>query len=129
MQSTVKNRAYQRGLKAAGIWKGTKNRLKQWDATYVAAAGRHNMPKWVGHIPVTAFLTLSIATILFGGFILGGMFLLLWAVFLISPKKGLADGTPVYVTNYQSGSYDSYDSHECGSYKENPNKYYRDSDD
>lgn len=28
MKDTAKNRAYQRGLKAAVIWKGTKNRLK-----------------------------------------------------------------------------------------------------
>ncbi|MFJ5338803.1 hypothetical protein ACIPSD_06770 [Pectobacterium sp. CHL-2024] len=93
MQNTAKNRAYQRGLKAAGIWKSAKNRLIQWDATCVAAAGRHNMPKWIGHIPIAAFCALSIAAILFGGFIIGGMFLLLWAVFLISPKKGLKGGT------------------------------------
>ncbi|MBA0216582.1 hypothetical protein H0248_04250 [Pectobacterium brasiliense] len=91
MQSTAKNQAYQRGLKAAGIWKGTKNRLKQCDAVCVAWATQNHLPKLVGHIPVTAFLTLSIAAILFGGFIIGGMFLLLWAVFLISPKKGLTD--------------------------------------
>ncbi|MFJ5317515.1 hypothetical protein [Pectobacterium versatile] len=93
MQSTARNQAYQHGLKAAGIWKSAKNRLKHWDAACVAAAGRHNMPKWTGHIPIAAFCALSIAAILFGGFIIGGMFLLLWAVFLISPKKGLKGGT------------------------------------
>ncbi|GKV75849.1 hypothetical protein PEC106568_10230 [Pectobacterium carotovorum subsp. carotovorum] len=125
MPSTAKNRAYQHGLKAAGIWKGTKNRLKQWDAACVAAAGRHNMPKWTGHIPIAALCVSSVSAILFGGVIIGSILLFLWAVFLISPKKGLAGGNPVY----QSGSYDSYDSHEYGSYKESPNKYYRDSDD
>lgn len=129
MPSAAKNQAYQRGLKAAGIWKGTKNRLKHWDEVCVAIAGRHNIPRWVGHTPIVAFCVLSVAAILFGGMIIGSLFLFLWAIFLISPKKGLADGTPVYVTNHHSGSYDSYDSHEHGSYKESPNKYYRDSDD
>ncbi|MZG45135.1 hypothetical protein F6X34_20040 [Dickeya dianthicola] len=129
MQNTVQDKAYQRGLKAASIWKSTKSRLKQWDAACVDIASRYNMPKLVGHVPIAAFCVLSVAAILFGGFIISSIFLLLWAVFLISPKKGLADGAPVHVTNYQPNSYDSYDSNEHGSYRENPNKYYRDSDD
>ncbi|RLM24775.1 hypothetical protein BIY29_08650 [Brenneria alni] len=114
MQSTAQNRAYQRGLKAAGIWKGTKNRLKQWDAVCVAAAARRHLPKWAGHIPVAAFCGLSVAAILFGGFVISAIFLFLWAIFLVSPKKGLADGIPVYVTNpsKQSHSDDAYASRD-----------------
>lgn len=99
MPSTAKNRAYQRGLKAAEVWKGTKNRLKQWDAACVTWATKRHLPKLVGHVPVTSFCVLSIAAILFGGMIISCIFLFLWAIFLISPKKGLADGAPVHVTN------------------------------
>ncbi|RJL50219.1 hypothetical protein [Pectobacterium carotovorum] len=70
MQNTAKNRAYQRGLKAAGIWKGTKNRLKQWDALCVAWATKHHLPKLAGHVPVAAGVVLFASGVLLGGAII-----------------------------------------------------------
>ncbi|KML70036.1 hypothetical protein [Pectobacterium peruviense] len=73
MQSTAKNQAYQRGLKAAGIWKSTKNRLKQWDATCVAWATKHHLPELIGHIPVVAGIVLFVSGVLLGGAILSAV--------------------------------------------------------
>lgn len=70
MQSTAKNRAYQRGLKAAGIWKGIRNRLKQLDMACVRWAARNHLPKLIGHIPVVAGLVLFVSGILLGSAIL-----------------------------------------------------------
>lgn len=67
MQSTAKNQAYQRGLKAAGIWKGTKSRLKRWDAACVTWATKHSLPELLGHIPVAAGIVLFVSGVLLGG--------------------------------------------------------------
>lgn len=67
MLSTAKNRAYQRGLKAAGIWKGTKSRLKQWDAACVTWATKHHLPRLVDHVPVATGIVLFVAGVLLGG--------------------------------------------------------------
>ncbi|MCY9848898.1 hypothetical protein [Pectobacterium jejuense] len=128
MQNTAKNRAYQRGLKAAGIWKGTKNRLIQWDAACVAAAGRHHLPKWAGHIPVAAGIVLFVSGVLLGGAILSAI--LLFVAGLVSVMFGRrpsdANSTNHYVPddpNYpHNGPFDVYYGPGTPSY--NPHEIY-----
>ncbi|POE07495.1 hypothetical protein BV921_19035 [Pectobacterium odoriferum] len=100
MPSTAKNRAYQRGLKAAGVWQHVKNTLKHWDATCIALATRFHLPTWIGHIPVAALCVLSATSILFGGFIIAGVALFLWALILLSPQKGVVGGQALNDSNY-----------------------------
>lgn len=80
MKNTVKNRAYQRGLKAAGVWKGTKNRLKKWDAACVTWATKRHLPKLVGHVPVATGILLFVAGVLLGGAILSVVLLFVAAL-------------------------------------------------
>lgn len=100
MPSTAKNRAYQRGLKAAGIWLHFKNTLKQCDAACIALATRFHLPTWAGHIPVAGLCVLSATAILFGGFIIAGVALFLWAFILLSPQKGIIGEKALDDSNY-----------------------------
>lgn len=128
MPSTAKNQAYQRGLKAAGIWKGTKSSLKQWDAACVTWAAKHHLPKLAGHIPVATGIVLFVSGILLGGAILS--LLLLFAAGLASVMFGLhassvndeknsVSGTPEYPHN---GPFDVYYGPGTPSY--NPHEIY-----
>ncbi|MBA0170451.1 hypothetical protein [Pectobacterium versatile] len=101
MQSTAKNRAYQRGQKAAGIWKGTKNCLKQWDATCVAWATRHHLPKLAGHLPVAAGIMLFVSGVLLGGAIISVVLL-----FVAGLASVICGSTSNKVTGQNNGTDD-----------------------
>ncbi|MEL0579091.1 hypothetical protein AACK17_11085 [Pectobacterium punjabense] len=107
MQNTAKNLAYQRGLKAAGIWKGTKNRLKQWDATCVAWATRYHLPKLAGHVPVTAGIVLFASGVLLGGAIISVVLLLVAG--LVSIILGKNSNT--HIDSYAADSSSHYHPH------------------
>ncbi|MEQ9859551.1 hypothetical protein OI450_05790 [Pectobacterium cacticida] len=107
MQNTAKNRAYQRGLKAAGIWKSTKNHLKQWDAACVAWATQNHLPKLVGHIPIAAGIVLFASGVLLGGAILS--FVLIFAAGLISIILGKSSDS--HIESYVADSSSHYHPH------------------
>ncbi|MBP2834732.1 hypothetical protein [Dickeya parazeae] len=83
MQNTVQNKAYQRGLKAASIWKNSKSHLMRWDAKCVAWATRYHIPKWVGHLPVIAGIVLFLSGVLLGGVVLSVIMLFVAALLSI----------------------------------------------
>ncbi|GAB7269917.1 hypothetical protein DZS_13100 [Dickeya ananatis] len=69
MQNAVQDKAYQRGLKAASIWKNAKSNLMRWDVKCVDWATRHHIPKWVGHMPVITGIVLFLSGVFLGGIV------------------------------------------------------------
>lgn len=75
--------AYNRGVKAAGIWKQLKNFLANWDQRCAMWARNHNAPKWVGRIPLVAAILVSLTGIIAGGFLIAFIVVFIWAIAFI----------------------------------------------
>lgn len=51
MNQTRDQQIYQRGMKAARLWKRMKETILRWDQRCVSNARQHKLPGWIGHIP------------------------------------------------------------------------------
>ncbi|HEJ7136544.1 TPA: hypothetical protein SMF95_001865 [Serratia marcescens] len=83
MNETKQHHAYQRGVRMASLWKRIKGTIMKWDAFCVAEAHSHKLPGWIGHAPIAIVLFGSAAAILFGGIVIAGCMLFIWAIAFI----------------------------------------------
>ncbi len=74
---------YQRGMKAARLWKRLKGTILRWDQSCVSKARAHKLPGWIGHIAIAIFFIGSVTAILLGGIAITGCILFIWAIAFI----------------------------------------------
>lgn len=84
MNLSEQKRAYQRGAFTARYWKRLKTKIRHWDSICVSVARRHNLPTWLGHIPIISLVTFSLVCCLTGGLLLAAVVLIVWAILLLS---------------------------------------------
>lgn len=70
MSQTRDQQAYQRGIKAARLWKRLKGTVLRWDHACVSSARKHKLPGWIGHIPMGMLAVIMLATLVFGGMVI-----------------------------------------------------------
>ncbi len=83
MSQPRNQQAYQRGILAARMWKRLKNTILRWDTFCVSEARKHKLPGWIGHVPIAIAFLGSAAAALFGGIIIAGSLLFIWAMAFI----------------------------------------------
>ncbi|HGE6737104.1 TPA: hypothetical protein ACGCBI_000531 [Serratia marcescens] len=88
MSQTRDQQAYQRGIKAARLWKRLKGTILRWDHACVSSARKHKLPGWIGHIAITFALVGSAIAILFGSIVIIGSVLFIWAIVFILQNIG-----------------------------------------
>lgn len=127
MNETKQQHAYQRGIRIARLWRRLKGTISRWDTFCVSKARKHNLPSWIGHVPITISLLGSATAILFGGIVIAGCMLFIWAIAFILQQFGQArsqENDPEHsdsntnsesLTEYRDGDqgYGLY----CGSYR------------
>ncbi|WP_262121624.1 hypothetical protein [Serratia ficaria] len=126
MNDTKQHHAYQRGVRMASLWKRLKGTILKWDTFFVAKARAHQLPSWIGHIPITIALFGSLTAALLGGAAIAGCLLFIWAIAFIlqqisptSPKTTDSEyfdsDTNESLTEYRDGNqgFGLY----CGEYR------------
>lgn len=83
--------AYNRGVKAAGIWKQLKNFLANWDQRCTMWTRNHNAPEWVGRIPSVIAILASLTGIIAGGLFIALIVLFIWAIAFILRNADFSD--------------------------------------
>lgn len=85
--------AWQRGYWLARFWNKIKKQYSRHNRQCVSWAVSHNMPKWIGHVPMLGLLMLSMITLTFGSFVILSSVLILWSLALASSfvKGGVSD--------------------------------------
>ncbi|MGP0837999.1 hypothetical protein [Serratia sp. CY85251] len=99
MSQTRDQQAYQRGIKAARLWKRLKGTILRWDQLCVSKARAQKLPGWIGHGPMAIALIASVAIIVFGGIVIIGCMLLISAIAYIFQHVGQS--------NYDADHFDS----------------------
>ncbi|PNO64537.1 DUF3742 family protein [Serratia marcescens] len=109
MSQTRDQQAYQRGIKAARLWKRLKGAILRWDQRCVSNARKHKLPGWIGHIPlVIAFLT-ALAAALLGGVAIAGCLLFIWAIAVILQHIDLSNvNLNESTSEEESNTHDGY---------------------
>ncbi|HIE1059982.1 TPA: hypothetical protein ACXJQO_001448 [Serratia marcescens] len=80
--------AYQRGIRAARKWSRLKNVIIKWDRLCVSKVREYRLPAWIGHVPIVIALIGSVTAMLFGGLIVAGSMLFIWAIAFILQNAG-----------------------------------------
>ncbi|MCG8708800.1 hypothetical protein JHU04_002024 [Brenneria sp. 4F2] len=93
MNVPPQNSAYQRGARAASIWKRLNGNTRHWDKICVEKAQRHHLPAWLGHVPIFVLFSFLISTIVCGSLIIAACFLLIFAVACIIQNPGSSQAT------------------------------------
>lgn len=94
MYQSQDKRAWNRGVRLAGIWKRAKANLLNWDKKCVAWAKAHRLEGWMGHIPACLLCVGSLALlILSSGFILKIIVISLFLVCLFFPTSSSREGS------------------------------------
>ncbi|EAT1306827.1 hypothetical protein DZB77_08250 [Salmonella enterica] len=106
MSQARDQQAYQRGIWAAGRWSRLKDVIMRWDRFCVSKAREYRLPGWIGHVPIAIALIGSVAAILFGGLVVAGCMLFIWAIAFILQQVGQADSQE-NDTNYFDSNTDS----------------------
>lgn len=75
--------AYVRGVRAASIWKQLKRILTSWDLRCAIWAKKHNAPVWVGRIPLTLAILVSLAGLIAGGLVVTLIVAFIWSIAFI----------------------------------------------
>ncbi|MBV6695155.1 hypothetical protein [Serratia quinivorans] len=88
MSQTREQQAYQRGFCAARKCARLKDTMMRWDQRCVSKVRENRLPIWIGHVPITIALTGSVTAILFGGLVVAGCMLFIWAVAFILQNVG-----------------------------------------
>jgi hypothetical protein len=118
MSETRDQQAYQRGIKAARLWKRLKGTILRWDQACVSSARKHKLPGWIGHIPMGMLAVIMLTAFVFGGMIIASSAVFVGALVL------LASGA--YSSEEKVSSED--DSEPCGDFMQEQSGYgkYRD---
>lgn len=80
--------AYIRGVRAAGIWKRLKHTVASWDQRGTAWAKNHNIPVWIGRVPLVAAILISLTCLIAGGFIVAFIVAFIWGMLFIAQNTG-----------------------------------------
>ncbi|MEL5662355.1 hypothetical protein PTT73_12535 [Serratia ureilytica] len=88
MSQARDQQAYQRGIWAARKLSRLRDVIMRWDRLCVSKVREYGFPAWIGHIPIVITLIGSVAAILFGGLLVAGCMLFIWAVAFILQKAG-----------------------------------------
>ncbi|ELQ9311769.1 DUF3742 family protein [Serratia marcescens] len=83
MSQARDQQAYQRGIWAARKWSRLKNVIMRWDRLCVSKVRAYRLPAWIGHVPIVIALIGSVTAMLFGGLIVAGSMLFIWAIAFI----------------------------------------------
>lgn len=106
MSQTQNQQAYQRGIRIARMWKRLKGTILRWDMFCVSKARKHKLPGWIGHVPIAVAFLGSAAAALFGGFIIAGSLLFIWAFAFILQHVG-QENTQINDSDYFDSSINS----------------------
>lgn len=125
MYQSQQKRAWNRGVRLAGLWKRAKANLLKWDRKCVVWAKAHRLESWIGHIPVFLLCCGSLALlILSGGFIFKAIVMLLFSMCLFFPASSSQDSSNQDSTGRSYKNPTAYDSngelgpgHYADSYK------------
>ncbi|ELQ9312235.1 hypothetical protein R3D73_005287 [Serratia marcescens] len=118
MNETRQRHAYQRGVRMASLWKRLKGTILRWDSFWVSKARKHNLPAWIGHIPMSMLAVIMLAALVFGGMVIASSAVLVGAlVLLVSRACFSEEKTPP-----------EDDSEPCGNFMQEQSGYgkYRD---
>ncbi|MFK3764377.1 hypothetical protein [Serratia ureilytica] len=88
MSQARDQQAYQRGVWAACKWSRLKNVIMRWDRLCVSKVRENRLPAWIGHVPIVIALIASVAVMLFGGLLVAGCMLFIWAIAFILQNAG-----------------------------------------
>lgn len=88
MSQARDKQAYQRGIWAARKWTRLKDTIMRWDRHCVAKVRENRLPAWIGHVPIVIALIASVAAMLFGGLLVAGCMLFIWAFAFILQNAG-----------------------------------------
>ncbi|MBH2647851.1 hypothetical protein [Serratia ureilytica] len=80
--------AYQQGIRAARKWRRLKNVIMKWDRLCVSKVREYRLPAWIGHVPIVIALIGSVTAMLFGGLLVAGSMLFIWAFAFILQNAG-----------------------------------------
>lgn len=83
MSQARDQQAYQRGVWTARKWSRLRNMIMTWDRLCVSKVRENRLPTWIGHVPIVIALIASVAAMLFGGLLLAGCMLFIWAIAFI----------------------------------------------
>lgn len=125
MYQSQEKRAWNRGVRLAGIWKRAKANLLNWDKKCVVWAKAHRLKSWMGYIPVFLLCVGSLGLlILSSGFILKAIVILLLLISLFFPAGSSQDSSSQNSTGRSYKNPTAYDSngelgpgHYADSYK------------
>ncbi|MDI9110334.1 MULTISPECIES: hypothetical protein [Serratia] len=95
MSQTRDQQAYQRGIKAARLWKHLKGTILRWDHACVSSARKHKLPGWSGHIPMGMFAVIMLASLVFGGMVIASSPVFVGALFLLISGISSEGVTPI----------------------------------
>ncbi|HEI8505936.1 TPA: hypothetical protein SLF17_003111 [Serratia marcescens] len=84
MSHTRDQQAYQRGIKAARLWKRLKGTILRWDQRCVSNARKHKLPGWIGHIPMGMLAVIMLTALVFGGMVIASVTTIIMAFLLIT---------------------------------------------
>lgn len=88
MSQARDQQAYLRGIWAARKWSRLKNVIMKWDRLCVSKVRKYRLPAWIGHVPIVIVLIGSVTAMLFGGLIVAGSMLFIWAIAFILQNSG-----------------------------------------
>lgn len=91
MSQARDQQAYQRGVWAARKWSRLKNVIMRWDRLCVSKVRENKLPAWIGHVPIVIALIASVTAILFGGLLVAGCMLFIWAIAFILQNVDLSN--------------------------------------
>ena len=95
--------AYVRGVKVAGFWKQLKRPLASWEQRSATWAKNHNVPVWVGRIPLVMAILISLTGLIAGGFVVALIVSFIWALAFILQNMGNSPNSNVYHYDNDSG--------------------------
>lgn len=88
MSQARDQKGYQCGAWAARKWSRLKNVIMRWDRLCMSKVRENRLPAWIGHIPIVIALIASAAAMLFGGLLVAGCMLFIWAIAFILQNAG-----------------------------------------
>jgi Flp pilus assembly protein TadB len=83
MSKIREQHAYQRGIKAARLWRRLKGTILRWDQYCVTNARKHKLPGWIGHIPMGMLAVIMLVALVFGGIVIASVTIIIMALLLI----------------------------------------------
>ncbi|HGM5336664.1 TPA: hypothetical protein ACKP2J_001076 [Serratia marcescens] len=95
MSQTRDRPAYQRGIKAARLWKHLKGTILRWDQHCVSNARKHKLPGWIGHIPMGMQAVIMLTALVFGGMVIASSAVFIVGLLLLISKSSSSEGNGI----------------------------------